>query len=338
MRENPPAERSHPFLAGLLLAAAVAAGCASSGGTPSATSPSAPFPAATDAAAWERLSRGAPPLPAWARTLVDALPATTAAQLDLDFVHRRRNPLGPVLSARVRWVVADANRCAAGRETAAFDLAAAGWDAERLASVEATDDPAEAAAFAFARRLTLEASRISDEEVRRLVELLGPDDVVALVHAVAHGNFQDRILHGLGLAAGGGTALPPREARLHQDQEPAVPARAAPAASAGEETADAGRSAWDGKGPEELRALLEVQKGRAARIPPPDGVRKARLPRPNRQRQARVAWGAVTMGYQPELTQAWFRTMETFQEEAKLDEVFTHSVFWVVTRTSDCFY
>lgn len=44
------------------------------------------------------------------------------------------------------------------------------------------------------------------------------------------------------------------------------------------------------------------------------------------------------MGYQPELTGAWFRTMETFEREARLDQVLASSLFWVVTRTDDCFY
>ena len=30
--------------------------------------------------------------------------------------------------------------------------------------------------------------------------------------------------------------------------------------------------------------------------------------------------------------------LSAFYEEAKIDRVFTNSVFWVVTRTNDCFY
>jgi hypothetical protein len=44
------------------------------------------------------------------------------------------------------------------------------------------------------------------------------------------------------------------------------------------------------------------------------------------------------MGYQPGLTSAWFRTMGAFQREAELDQVFAMSLFWVVTRTNECFY
>jgi hypothetical protein len=44
------------------------------------------------------------------------------------------------------------------------------------------------------------------------------------------------------------------------------------------------------------------------------------------------------MGYQPEMTRAWFAVLYAFYDEAKPDRVFTNSVFWVVTRTNDCFY
>jgi hypothetical protein len=30
--------------------------------------------------------------------------------------------------------------------------------------------------------------------------------------------------------------------------------------------------------------------------------------------------------------------MDTFAAEAKLDETFGETVFWIVTRTNDCFY
>ena len=53
---------------------------------------------------------------------------------------------------------------------------------------------------------------------------------------------------------------------------------------------------------------------------------------------AKILWNTVSMGYQPELTRAWFAVLYTFYDESKPDRVFTNSVFWVVTRTNDCFY
>lgn len=52
------------------------------------------------------------PLPVWARMLADSLPRTTAAMLELDARHRHLSPLGVVLASKVRWTVAQANRCA----------------------------------------------------------------------------------------------------------------------------------------------------------------------------------------------------------------------------------
>jgi hypothetical protein len=44
------------------------------------------------------------------------------------------------------------------------------------------------------------------------------------------------------------------------------------------------------------------------------------------------------MGYQPALTSAWYRTMGAFDAEAQLDLVFANSIFWVITRSTRCFY
>ena len=52
----------------------------------------------------------------------------------------------------------------------------------------------------------------------------------------------------------------------------------------------------------------------------------------------RITWNTVSTGYQPEMTRAWFACLNAFYEESKPDRVFTNSVFWVVTRTNDCFY
>ena len=52
----------------------------------------------------------------------------------------------------------------------------------------------------------------------------------------------------------------------------------------------------------------------------------------------RIRWSLVCMGYQPELTLAWFACTRAFAEEAKQDRVFEESLFWVVTRSLQCFY
>src|SRR5581483_4019476 len=90
------------------------------------------FPLPSDAEAWRRLPRteeGAnQPLTAWARALAASLPRTTAAMLELDYLHRARSPLDPLLRGKLRWVAAHANRCAYTEAYAAADLRRAGLD------------------------------------------------------------------------------------------------------------------------------------------------------------------------------------------------------------------
>ena len=78
------------------------------------------------------MPREDPPLPAWARVLARSLPRTAAAMLELDDLHRARSPLGAALSARLRWVAADALRCDTGRAIAAADYARAGATPEEI--------------------------------------------------------------------------------------------------------------------------------------------------------------------------------------------------------------
>ena len=46
----------------------------------------------------------------------------------------------------------------------------------------------------------------------------------------------------------------------------------------------------------------------------------------------------MCIGYQPELAMAWSACTGAFAQEAKLDRVFEESLFWVVTRSLECFY
>lgn len=327
----------------LLLGLCWFAGCATVGepdghdGAPAG----ARFAPLSDEAAWKRLSRETPPLPIWARTLVDSLPRTTALQLDLDYLHRTKNPLGAVLAARLRWTVADANQCAYAKASAEADLAQAGLTAEQLRRLGDADDlsPGDQIAVDFARRLTWDGASIPDTEVAHLIDVFGPDDAVAIVHTVAHANFQDRIFLALGAVTEPDGPLPPREVRPTADTRFTVPERPAIAESSiAHSDAEHARPPWSQRTFEQLRQELDRQKQRSPRIPKPDAVRLARLPRPDRERIAGTAWGKVSMGYQPVLTSAWFQTMGAFESEAKLDEVFANTVFWVITRTNDCFY
>jgi hypothetical protein len=90
-----------------------------------------------------------------------------------------------------------------------------------------------------------------------------------------------------------------------------------------------------------LQGKMEDQRGREGRIPVPswDEVRR-RLPPGVRvpPRPVRIRWSLVCSGYQPELAAAWGACTRAFGEEARQDRVFEESLFWVVTRSLECFY
>jgi hypothetical protein len=73
-------------------------------------------------------------------------------------------------------------------------------------------------------------------------------------------------------------------------------------------------------------------------VPAWKDVRK-HLP-PDRQsgKPLRIKWSLVCMGYQPELAAGWSACTRAYGEEARQDRVFEESLFWVVTRTLECFY
>src|SRR5262249_47888655 len=78
----------------LLAALAVLAACGS--GSPPLPEVQSRFPLLSDEECWRNLppaeKGGGRSLPSWARALAGLLPRTTAAMLQLDFVHRTQNP------------------------------------------------------------------------------------------------------------------------------------------------------------------------------------------------------------------------------------------------------
>ena len=94
-----------------------------------------------DEAAWERLpaveQTAGRRLPHWARALAGALPRTTAAMLQLDYLYRTSAAIDPKLRARMRWVAARANRCVYSQEYARADLLRAGAARQEVEQLEA---------------------------------------------------------------------------------------------------------------------------------------------------------------------------------------------------------
>ncbi|HZZ81289.1 MAG TPA: hypothetical protein VFE62_22490 [Gemmataceae bacterium] len=207
----------------------------------------------------------------------------------------------------------------------------------KLGDKDALDADIRVAAM-FARKLTLEGHAITDAEFAELLRIFGPEKVTAIVHTVAYANFHNRVVLGLGAAGG---AVPPVDAKFAPEKLAKLSTPARPPWDDLKSAKPGGLSVrvdWSKAGPNELNLALEKQKGRKLRIPLPDASRIKDLPTNERAQAERVVWTNVSSGYQPEMPRRWFAALYTYYDEAKVDRVFTNSVFWVVTRTNDCFY
>jgi alkylhydroperoxidase family enzyme len=289
-------------------------------------------------------------LPGWARTLAGPLPHTTAMMLELDYLHRARSPLDARLRGQLRWVAAHANHCRYSEAYAAADLRRAGMDD---ASIQALGGDARALpatlqpALAFARKLTLAASTITDGEVARLIQQYGEKQVMAVVLLVAHANFQDRLILALDVQLGPNEPLPPLELRFRRPRAgcavttlgrrlelgagftPPDKSTKQPNGDSKPEREPTPRAAddaeWASLDYNGIQRELDRQRARRCRIKlPPDN--------------AGARWGLVCQAYQPELASAWGACARAFGAEAEQDPLLEASVFWVVTRSLRCFY
>ncbi|MHB8864634.1 MAG: carboxymuconolactone decarboxylase family protein, partial [Pirellulaceae bacterium] len=244
--------------------------------------------------AWQSLPLANPPLPAWARTLMPAMPRTTASMLELDELHRAHNPLGSILAGKLRWVAADALNCDYFRRTSEEDLRRASLSDVQLTNFVARDvadlSEPERALLTLARQLTLAAHEVTDKQMADLLASYGPEEVVAIVHTVACANFQCRIALALGAAIESDGPLPP--VRLHLDAEKRLLVRA-PEREPPEHVGSIAPSAaavslpewekWETRTVDDLQGSLDQQKERTLRIPLPDPGRFAALPAKERE-------------------------------------------------------
>jgi hypothetical protein len=85
---------------------------------------------------------------------------------------------------------------------------------------------------------------------------------------------------------------------------------------------------------------MKVQKDLKSRIVVPtwEEVVKQVPALAARKKPIEIKWSRVCLGYQPQLAQGWSACTGSFGQEAKQDRVFEESLFWVVTRTLQCFY
>jgi alkylhydroperoxidase family enzyme len=302
---------------------------------------SVPFPTLEGPDAWAKLPpRQNPPLPDWARVLSGPLPKTTAKMLELDTLHREKNPLGPVLSAKLRAAVAERLRSRYGAAVARADLERAGLtESEAFDAGRKPASAEERLALSFAVKLTEEGHAITDEEFLELLDCYGPAKATAIVHTVAYANFHNRILLALGVR-GESPVVPPVAVKFDTDTwKTTAPARP-PWDDVKSVSAEGPRVRveWSNHELEDLKSTLEKQKNRKLRVPLPDRALFKNLAGREKQQAETIVWMTVSAGYQLEMTRAWFACLQAFYEEGSIDRVFGNSMFWVVTRTNDCFY
>jgi alkylhydroperoxidase family enzyme len=311
----------------------------------SASADDAPrFSAKSSAETWKLLGReDGPPLPSWARTLAPSMPRTVAGMLHLNYFHRETNPLGSVSAAKLRWAAADAIGCVYARQYAEFDLRRAkASDADLDALRTGKGLSADAAAMVhYARKATLSASALTDDEMEALLKRFGPEKLVAMVHTVAFANFENRVFLALGAKAEGSELIPPIDYPIRAEEAKALhapPREPWGADKIGPVKLSKLELDWRPKSADELKTLLDKQKARTARIPLPDVERFAELPPAAKDQATRIVWTRVMTGYQPQMTIDWFDMLGAYQRESKLDRSLSQLMFWVITRGNECFY
>jgi alkylhydroperoxidase family enzyme len=309
------------------------------GGSAVAADPTPRMPLLTTPDAWAKLPdapKELEPLPAWAQAMAGWQPITTARMLELDALHRTGDRLDARFRAVVRYAAADANRCEYTKAMAATDYRrAAGATADLPAVMKQPDKLPEVDRLgaAFARKMMLEAHAVTDAEVKRLIELLGDERMVALVALVAHASFQDRVILALNVSPETGGVPAPVTTKFGRPK-PATAAKPAESPTTVTETV-AASDAW-GRG----RKGLDEQKKRPGRIavPSDEWVTKRMGEGHPGLWQNGIIWSRVCYGHQPELTDAWFDTAAAFRQEAQPDPLFQNAVFWTVTDSLNCFY
>ena len=306
-------------------------------------------PLPTDAETWAKLPKAAigqnAPLPNWAKAVVTHLPRTAAAMLELDLAHRTKSPLDPILRAKMRWVVAKANRCEYAQATALADLRR--LDGNVTVKV-LTGDPAawpeeDREPLEFARLLTVAAPTIKDELFVSLRKTHGDKQVASMVLLAAYGNYQDRLLLGLNIPLEVGGPMAPVNVKFVDGALQVAPIlpdqKDSPKLLKNGKAVVPPDEEWGKISYDDLQARLEKQRDRKPRLPIPTWEEtKKNLPLVAQSRPTRIVWSLVCNGYAPELAIPWNISTRTMWAESLQDRVFEESLFWIQTRSIQCNY
>ena len=283
------------------------------------------------------------PLPIWARAVAAQMPRTAAAMLELDAAHRLHSPLASDLRAKIRWVVAHANKCDYMERYALADLRRAGGIESEIESLSLGKTDQQEETFAFARLLTLAAPTIPDSLFERLRLRYGDQGVASIVLLVAYSNFQDRIVLGLNLPMEPNGPLAPTNFRFVDGALQLAPL--IPPDNGQAKYLDSLHSVlprddeWVSVSYAELQARLKSQFDRHPRLPVPSWNEvKAKLPTSMAQNPTSIRWSLVHYGYAHELAIPWTIATRTHWAECPADRILEESLFWVQTRAIDCNY
>ena len=304
----------------------------------------------SDEECWARLpttvSVSGQPLSSWARAIAIHLPRTAAAMLELDIAHRTKSPIDPVLRAKMRWVIADANHCEYSRAYAIADLRRAGATDDVIGVLTGNPDSwpdADRQPLEFARLLTLAAPTIQDSMFEELRVQYGDNQVAAMVLLAAYGNFQDRIVLGLNLPMEEHGPLQPIDVEFaegaFQIASLIPPHGEVPSLQVAGNDVIPDDGDWSAISFDELQTRLEKQRDckPRLRVPSWDEV-KDKLPPAMAARPTRIVWSLMTYGYAAELQIPWSIATRTMWAELPGDRVFEESLFWIQTRTIECNY
>ena len=304
----------------------------------------------SDAECWNRLpetlSGSGQPLPSWARAVAIHLPRTAAAMLKLDFAHRTMSPVDPILRAKMRWVIADANHCDYSKAYAIADLKRAGATDEVVSVLTGNPDArpeGDRRPLEFARLLTVAAPTIPDEMFEHLRKQYGDNQVAAMVLLAAYANFQDRIVLGLQLPLEEQGPLAPIDVEFAEGALQIAslipPHGEVPTLHAADKDVISDEADWAAISFDELQTRLEEQRDRKPRLPIPSwNDVKGKLPPAMATRPTRIVWSLMTYGYAAELQIPWSIATRTMWAELPGDRVFEESLFWIQTRTIECNY
>jgi hypothetical protein len=193
--------------------------------------------------------------------------------------------------------------------------------------------------------MTLEAHKVTDQEVSDLTGHFDEKTVVAMVLQMAFANFQDRLLLALNVPIEPEGPLPPLEVRFVA-LKPGETIAAAPREEHEETELKEVITRikdldWQSFSFDQLQRQLDEQRAREPRVSVPAWNDVQPLLPPDMfppDRPTRVKWSLAVLGHQPQLGVLWLRGLRTFSREAKQDRVFEESLFWVVTRSLQCFY